>query len=235
MYASVFKAIMDLETFYLEEFPTKVLNRLASFIESGSFRKSEFDKFICKNFRLSYKEIICRWNCIHSEDSKVENTARGTKSLINSYLVQLLDIDLSTFSKMFVLNDEEALTQLVRKILVLEKEEFVPCRRFSFNIFEAMQEIHSNEEYAIEDCVAELEFLKAIDYTSIYTQLQKLNENKLRYLLSVLQEPLIHKRRINMKTIPELNASKVDVCMGLLQCRGRTQTSDGFSFDGKEF
>lgn len=233
METSVFKVIRNLESFELSGLPAKVLKRFTDFIESGSFRKNEFDKFICKNFRLSYEEIIRRWNCLHPDDCKVENTARGTKSLIGSYLISLLGIDLKSFNDIFVLNDEEALKDLAQKIIVLEGGDFNPYKRFSFNIFESIGEEPAGKEFEIAECAAELEFLKAVDYTSIYGQLQRLDVEKIRYLLEILQKPLVHKQRAGTKTVPELNVAKVKICTALIRSRGRELSSKKFNFEGK--
>ena len=229
---SVFKAVKDLETMSLDKLPAKILKRLTEFIVSGDFRKNEFDKFICKNFRLSSSEVVRRWNCKHPDKCRTENSVRGTKSIINSYLISLLEIDVTKLNEIFVLNDEEALKDLGKKLYALSLGDFNPYKRFSFNIFEAIGEGSDIKEFSVADCEAELEFLKAIDYTSIYGQLQALDLEKVKFLLSVLQQPLIKKEKVEKKTVPELNTAKVEICANLGRVRGIELSSENFKISG---
>jgi len=160
---------------------------LISFVESGAYTNSDIEKFIAQNFRLKPAEIIRLYK--FSGKKKSANTLRSQMSSLNLSLRSILRLEGHELYQIF-LTDNEFYYVRFRALNLLFKNEVINIsERFSFNILEYLPTVSESNVYAVEDCCAELEFLKRFDRADLIECISNLDINKLAYAFRVLSMP----------------------------------------------
>ena len=168
----------------------KVLRRLVQFVEQGDFSESEVEHFILANFRLSSSDITDKWNKIHFE-KKTSNTFRGQISGVNSYLVSLFGVGASELNDAFITGDKKVLQKLVDIMDAVEVGDFNITTRFPFISQGYLPDDETSSEYAVSDCMKEIQLLKSLDIRVIDEMIRQVDMDKLIFVLQAIREPLI--------------------------------------------
>lgn len=197
-----------LETQNCDEESYSLFSQVVSYVEACSFSNSEATKFICKNWRLSSSELSERWSVSHP--AKSVNTFRSQLSTTNRQLFGLFgNIVPEVFYKKSLLSEEDKVLRrnLVNALAALDYDEdiFVPDIFISEvgNFFEDA----SYDTYKVEDCMEELRLIKILMKSNVFSYIEKINADKLKFILGVLNQPISsnRSRSINHNKIAILN------------------------------
>lgn len=195
-----------------------VLKRLICFVEQGQFTESSVEQFILQNFRMSAIDMTKKWNRIHFDKPKSSNTFRGQISSLNSYLVSLFGISTDELNAAFINEDSKVLKRLMDIIEAIELGDFNLATRFPLLTQGYLGCDETTSEYAVAECVAEIQLLKTLDKSVIDELVQSVDIDKLVYVLQSIREPLISDvylkregKKSKVKTV-SLNKKKLDFC-----------------------
>ena len=205
------KNIADPSSYFPSE-TISLFNDLVSFVEEAAWSNSVSTKFICANWRKSSSEVTKLWNEDHRQKPKSNNTFRSQISTCCTQLYSLLGADvlnifsLENYRKDGTYSDEVRIAMYRLKSLV----SYFSVEDFNFNEF-AIQEVsaYTNggqvEVFNLDDCANEIEAIKTLRRNSIYSYLDTLDTEKLSYLRSILNSPLMN------TSTRKANATKIDL------------------------
>lgn len=199
-----------------------LLARLIQFVESGELvSSSEASKFICKNFRLDSVEMTKAWNIKYQSD-KSNNTFRSQISTLSRKFYKLFGHDIYT---LFAIQDADGLQKIKVKLNALQSVDISFDDLFFSELSSICRgdgEIASSNLH-VEDCNAELEFMRKILKSRFISALGKYDVNKLAYIRYILNTPLVDSKGIciNEQKIKMLKALGVSL-HSAVEGRGRS-------------
>ncbi len=184
-----FKDLAELEQSITQEgYTLGVLRKLIGFVESGVFTKSESMRFICSNWRLTSGELARKWNDENC-DEKSAITWRSQVSTLSRQLYDLFPAIYESFSE----NRVAEVGRVAFTVTLLEDGDESYSDIFIKEL-SAMSVEYSGKGYDISDCESELCLLSKLTRKNIYDDIDCINRDKLGYLKTVLQTPLLSNR-----------------------------------------
>ena len=169
---------------------------LLKFVKSGTWTDSKVFKFIALYYRESYSNLVAYWRLKYGND-KSESTFRNQKMKAGSVLETLLG-SISSVESAFLTEDDEALTNLCLKIKSLSGTDISISRFVDGDLLtRIMGERDYSKTYNVSDCTAEIGFLVSICHDNINECIKTLDIQKLGYLCSVLQSPMLLNGKVN--------------------------------------
>ena len=208
-----------------------LFNRLKETVETCDFTSSKATKFVCKNWNSSSKDLVDKWYGL-TGGTKSKHTFRSQISTASTLLFSIFgNIQPSVFGDLAELSEEDL---AIRHHLVDTLNSFVIEDVFAYNLFisEVLNYFEDSEptaRYTMEECTNELKILKLLAKTNIYKLLDTCDSDKLKYLLSVLIQPLtsIKNRSVNtdkLAVLRELGA--IQTSYSLLQDVAKSSDKD---------
>lgn len=190
---------------------------LVSSVETCGFSNSDITKYICKNWRVPSGDLVTRW---YGElgGKKSKTTFRSQISTASKQLFDIYgNIQPSTFGKSSTLSDEDKairshLSAVIKSFLI---EDTYAANVFISEVLNYFDDPVPIGKYDMSDCQNELKVLKLLAKTNIYNLLDTCDNDKLKYLLYVLAQPLTVSRTRSV------NLDKLDI----LKQFGLTKTS----------
>lgn len=185
---TIFNMLRQLEQTAETKKQKAAYNCLVDFIENAKFPATEVEKSICKDWRLSSKEMAAK------SLKKSESAFRSQIYTLNSKIIGILGYDVDAINNAFV-NEDDAVLNRISDIStasgVLHQGDF-GCSLLDF-IPETAQ------VYSIDECQDELKLLKAFEKQSLIQLLSGYDLNKLRWLLTQMREPFYIKENKSYK------------------------------------
>lgn len=196
-----------------------LLRRLIRFVEGGSFTKSETDKFILENFRLSSAEMTGKWNDLHFDRQKEDGTFRGQISVLGHYVGSLFSVTADELLEAFLSGRSGVLNRTEALLEAFTYGDFDLSGRFSAVIQGGFLSAYETDAvYEMKDCSREIQFLKSFDRSTIQKRLEKVDMDKLVYVMQTIRRPLVTDMRVEMtgkkkkvKTA-RVNLEKLEFC-----------------------
>lgn len=192
-------------------FASQVFDVLVDFVSSCEFSKSKNSKFICENWRLGHFELQQLWNNRTGSDKSV-TAFRGQISDLSATLFSMFP----TFSKeAFLYSSEENyksdLEGIVLVIDSLSNVSNLPKDIFIAEVVNYPENLNYSGEYSLKDCEKELAVLKAFKKSEVYSLLDEVDLEKMKFILSTLNQPLfrIHSRGVNNEKLEMLKRLEV--------------------------
>lgn len=185
----------------------RTFKKLISFTESGIYTKSETEKFIGANFRLSIFDMTDLWNNTNFSNKKASNTFRGQVSLLGSYICSIFQLSPDEFNDAFVNEDYKTLKRVEEIVDSFSFGETDISERFKA-IASYMPSLDSVKSFDLSECEKEFELLRTFDDAVISKFFEGIDFDKLAYLLSLCSKPLTSFEYIEL---PE-KKRKVKIC-----------------------
>ena len=210
------------------EYPIEVrqsLWGLITYIESADIASSEVAKFILRNFRLSLKELLIKWNDTHLKP-KTNNTLRGQVSELSSQLYEVF----GDIGDIYPNIEMEEMTQINEKIDALKMREVVSI---DDSVIEELQSYFINDQltksYFPDECRKELALIKALSKQHIYESIDSVNLDKLLYIRRLLNQQLISTKKSDFNTekyemILEMKKVNIDILKNQSVRKGEEDT-----------
>lgn len=174
----------------LSPLATTAFDKLSGYVENAPFTKSKHTKFICKNWRLSSKELISLWERV-SGTIKSPNTFRSQVSTASSMLHSIFP----SFSMgIFIDEDNQVLLELISLVDALYEEETYPEDIFISEVTNYFESSLSEKTFSISECQEEIKALKVLRKSNIFHYLDTIDPEKFKFILSVLSSPLSSNR-----------------------------------------
>ena len=161
-----------------------MLQELISYIEGGTYCKSEPIKFIAQNFRLSIKMITERYNDISVGEECTEETTRSRISKISNALYKIFPTNLDD---VFILQDPRGLSYIEDALDMLTGFD-----RFANELFisEVLDEtIPFKKNYEVDELKKEIELLAPYLKRNVFKSLDGVDLDKMSYLIYQLKQP----------------------------------------------
>jgi len=197
MVNTFFKTLTFLEKNLLQESDKKcskdvssLLRRLIKFVEAGSVVDSDVEKFILKNFRMTSADITTKWNEIHYDRVRSKDTIRSQVSVLNRYFSSLFDITATELNDAFVTEKADTLMRLSDILVAFDVGDFNIAERFPI-LQRYLPDDTTDSVYTVEECAAEINFLKTLDKSVIEKMLDEIDRDKLIYVLQSIRQPLL--------------------------------------------
>lgn len=169
-----------------------LLRRLIGFVEGGSFTKSETDKFILENFRLSSAEMTKKWNDLHFDRQKEDSTFRGQVSLLGHYLSSLFSVTPDELSEAFLISEAGVLKRMAGLLDAFALGDFDLTERFPAIARGGFLPAYTTDSaYDMKDCSREIQLLKSLDRSVVEEMLSEIDMDKLVYVMQTIREPLV--------------------------------------------
>lgn len=175
---------------YFSDYCKNSLVTFLGFIRSGSFAKSEKDKFILRNYEMDNKSLTVVWNTTKNTN-RTEATTRVQKRNIATMITSMFG-DIYTISNVFLSDDERQISEFMTKVRVFSAKDLSITDIAISNIVESVP-IKSDKVFELSDCVDELKYLCMFSYKNMDRYLQQINKDKLAFVLSIMREPLFTK------------------------------------------
>ena len=205
-----------------------LLGRLISFVEGGSFTKSETDRFILENFRLSSAELTGKWNDQHFDRQKEDSTFRGQMSVLSHYLCSLFSVTPDELMEAFLSNREGVLKRIANLLDAFDLGDFNLADRFPVLTQGGFLPAYTTDSsYDMKDCMKEIQLLKSLDRSVIQKMLEDIDMDKLVYVMQTIREPLVTDMQVEIagkkkkvKTA-RVNFGKLEFCRayGMVKAR----------------
>ena len=180
----------------------ELLLRLIAFVQSGKMvASSDATLFLCKNFRMSTKELQRAWE-LKYKSTKSANTFRCQRSVMGREYYKLFG---DNFYTNFIRQDKKQLAQLTMKLEALELENIRADDLFFVELVDSCKGSGKFTSLGIEvkDCINEVMFLRKIFKTKFISESQKLDVEKLQYIMYVLNSALVDTKAL------EINSEKL--------------------------
>ncbi|MCM1193716.1 MAG: hypothetical protein NC123_15395 [Butyrivibrio sp.] len=200
-----------------------VLKQLITFVESGFCTTSQAERFVLANFRLGGSEMACRWNRMYPESRKKPETFRGQISLVSRYLCSLFGVSPDGLETAFNGNDSQTLGYIADILEMYPKggENLAEgCQLLIRGGFLDAGAVTSSV-YGADECTEEVRLLKSLDHDTVQAMLDKVDRDKLIYVLQSLREPLVsdmyvkqQDKKRKVKT-PSVNKAKLEFSKAL--------------------
>ena len=209
----------------------KLFSRLIESVESGGFSNSDITKFICQNWKLDYKELTSFWNGLNGTE-KSKDTFRSQVSTISAHLFTIFgDVQPSVFGNPNELSSEDI---SIRERLVAILDSMITEDTFAKNIYilevlNYFEDLDAKDSFPLSECENELKVLKLLTKSNIYSLLDTCNSAKLKYILSIMIQPLTSNRyrTVNLEKLEIMrNLGLAKTSYSLLK---QKQTSDSAS------
>lgn len=170
------------------------LKKLIQLIESSPIHNTKFYKFVCSNFRLKINEMYVLY--LQSKIGTLkENSFRTSYYAINKEFLDLFE-SVTDIEIAYLNNDLDKIKEINFIILSVSLDKkfcMNYLQRLGINLNQYMKEVKKKpkNQYTLEECALEIEFLKAIDKETIQTTLDTLDQDKIRYLITLLSKSII--------------------------------------------
>lgn len=178
------------------DFTKKSFSILSDFVKNCSWSSSKSVQFICANYTLSAEELGTLWGAKYGK-AKCGATFRVQRANASALLESMLG-SVSDVEAAFLSDNDKMIAEVMNRLQTftvqdLKLEEVLPQ--------ETLVSVYKRgirlEEYPLEDCYKELAFIVNFSQQNVRRSMKDLDLSKLRYLLSVLQSPVIDKGIVN--------------------------------------
>lgn len=186
----------------------ELLLRLIAFVQSGKLvASSDATLFICRNFRMSTSELQRAW-LLKYKTEKSANTFRCQRSVLGREYYKLFGKD---FYTNFMIQDKKQLAQLALRLDALELEDICADDLFFGELVDSCKGSGKFASYNlnVKDCVAEVKLLRKIMKANFIAELQKMDTEKLEYVMYVLDSALVDTKAL------KINAEKLKLLKAL--------------------
>lgn len=186
---TIFKEIISIDRDSLPDKGKQLYDEISGFIFSGVWTKSEKTKSMLPIINDSADEIACKMGISKTNvlASRSQASDKLRKILGKNLHAKLLSAD----SKIF--------EDLRRKMQVAVAEVTEVSEIFPTGILDFVPAEESSREFDLQDCGREVDFLASFSMESIRRRLQSLDEEKLKYLLGVLDKPNHYKVEVGSR------------------------------------
>lgn len=191
----------------LSECGSKVFEDLTSYVEECPFSHSANAKFICENWKYDDIGLAELW-AKRTGSQKSNVTFRAQISQLSSVLYGMLkdfsvEIFLSASEDLKKLRNIESTLELLYGFVGKSDDLF--CAE----VCSYVDDLNYEKTYTVEELKPLIEFLRPYMKHSIFSRLDDVSLDKLKYLLSVLNEPM------SMATKKGVNSEKVKILEAL--------------------
>lgn len=189
------------ETKYYTDYTRAVFNALITFVTDCSFSTSKNIRFICANWYCSYSELCNKWQGV-SGKSKTSDAFRSQVSTTSMFLYEIFP---NFHRDVFLLEEEFGLNEINRIISALSGEDLSLADLFISEVINYCDNFDNVLSFSLEDCLNEISAIKALKRSEVFSFLDTLDWEKLRYVLYVLSKPISSSRS------REVNHEKIDM------------------------
>lgn len=183
----------------LSDQAASLLRRLTGFVEGGSFTKSKTDQFILENFRLSSAEMTGKWNALHPDRKKLDSTFRGQVSVLSHYLYSMFSTAPDELLEGFLNNEKGVVRRMSEFLDASALEEFHIADRFPAVTQSGFLPAYTTDSgYDMKDCIKEIQLLKSLECSTIQKMLEKIDMDRLVYVMQTIREPLVTDIRVKI-------------------------------------
>lgn len=186
----------------------ELLIRLIAFVQSGKLvASSDATLFVCRNFRLSTAELQRAWE-LKYKTAKSLNTFRCQRSCLGREYYKLFG---NNFYTNFMIEDKKQLAQLALRLDALELENICADDLFYCELVDSCKGSGKFASYNlnVKDCVEEVKLLRKIMKANFSEELQKVDAEKLQYVMYVLDSALVDTKAL------EINEEKLKLLKAL--------------------
>lgn len=174
-----------------------VFETLVEFVEDCRFTRSKSYKFLCKNWRLDYGSLEKLW-AAEGGKAKGQATLRVQASCVSQMLYSLFP----TFSReLFVLDmGDDGFQEIETTISIVGQTSGYPQELFVSELTDYMVSAYYKGDWKVEDCLDTAAKLKPLLRTDVHDYLDRLDRDQVKYILSILCQPLFDVRSVQCNT-----------------------------------
>jgi len=189
----------------LDEERGSVFQMVVDFVEGATFTPSKPTKFLCKNWRYNAEELSVIWESKTGKAKKLP-TIRGQISELSSALYQIFP----TFTVDLFLSrnyNQEDCDQIVVTIEALRGMDISADSVFISEVLNWSESSRTKQSYNIDELESTLALLKPFMRSQVFKVLDDVDEDKLKYVIKCLREPLIqtHGRGLSQRKLEIIN------------------------------
>lgn len=165
----------------------EAFHRLVGHIESGSVFHAKVPVFICRNWRMRPKELTELWES-ETGKKKREDTFRGQVSEVSVRLYSIFGDDV--FENL-LLDDIGTARSVSGTISILKAGDTGFSGLESAEVLKYLSGHVVTKKFGLDECADEIRLLRKFCKPAIQKELAKVDLEKLCYLRSVLDQPLL--------------------------------------------
>lgn len=177
----------------------ETVKRLVQFVEEGEFAAAKSMKFVARHFRQGISEMMEAWK----REFSVEKSASTMRSQVSVTSRRLYDL----FGKEFLQELRQDRPQRVRNTLdSLCMGNLMFQNIFIGEVQESLSQGYGGHGYSLEELRQEIRILKRLTRKNIAGYLLEADAEKLSYIKTVLDRPLVGNGKINSEKVELLGA-----------------------------
>lgn len=179
----------------------EIFKLLVGFVEACPFSKSKNYKFLCRNWRLDYGSLNRVW-VSEGGKSKKQATFRVQASSLSNMLYSMFP----SFSRELFVSDiydeatEQGYQEIKATMEVIRVSSGYPDELFISEVSSCTDNLCPDGAVSAEDCLTTAAQLKPLLKSEISAYLGSVDQDQLKYILSVLQKPLFGVRSVECNT-----------------------------------
>lgn len=163
--------------------------RLVAYIEDGGVFHAKVPVFICRNWRMSPKELTELWETETGRQKRVD-TFRGQ---VSEASVQLYSIFGDGIFEDLLLDDTETARSVSGTVSILKAGDTGFAGLESAEVLGYLTGRAVTKKFGLDECADEIRLLRKYCRPAVRKELAKVDLEKLCYLKSVLDQPLLDK------------------------------------------